>query len=115
MVRPCDSKATVGAYQTNVSCKIEGKSCSRDGSRHDQLFVHEYVPNVIPAAKIEPTYQLSLKRPVMTARSLGYANSEMSCDAPLMAYTIPIPRIILDTINIATFGRLLVLEIRNRG
>lgn len=40
----------------------------------------------------------------MTARSLGYANSEMSCDAPLMAYTIPIPRIILDTMNMATLG-----------
>ena len=85
-----------------MSCNVDGKSWRSEGNRQLQLLSQEYVPSVTPAAMIAPAYQLSLNKPVITDRSLGYANSAMSCEAPLMAYTIPIPRMILATRNIAT-------------
>ena len=86
----------------NMSCSDEGKSCNKDGNRQLQLLSQEYVPRVMPAAKIAPAYQLSLKRPVITDRSFGYVSSAMSWDAPLIPYTIPMPRMILATRNMAT-------------
>lgn len=91
----------------NMSCSVDGSSWSSDGRRQLQLLSQENVPRVTPAAMMAPAYQLSLNRPVMTDRSLGYASSAMSWEAPLMAYTIPMPRMMRATRNMAT-GRTLV-------
>lgn len=80
----------------------EGRACSSDGIRHDQVLAMANVPRLTPAATIAPIYHEQLNSDVRMGRSFGCDNSPISDDAPTMANGIPSPRIIRDITNIAT-------------
>lgn len=85
-----------------VSCRREGAAWRMDGMRHAQLLGIEWVPRVMPAARMAPINQDTLNRPVTIARSRGYVNSATSCDAPDTAQEIPMPITKREAMNMPT-------------
>lgn len=98
----CPYRGDSGTNQIKVSCNIDGAIWTKEGILQAHVSWRLYVPKVVPAAMMAPTYQDSLKRPFNTPASFGYASSAMSEEAPEIQNGIPIPRRRRATRNMAT-------------
>ena len=85
-----------------MSCSSDGAIWTKEGIRQAHVSARLYVPRVVPAAMMAPTYQDSLNRPFNTPASFGYASSAMSEEAPEIQKGIPIPRMRRATRNMPT-------------
>lgn len=93
-----------GTNQIKVSCSNDGAIWTKEGILQAHVSWRLYVPRVVPAAMMAPTYQDSLKRPFRTPASFGYASSAISEDAPEIQKGMPIPRRRRATRNMPTGG-----------